>query len=167
MRFSAMVFALLALTGGYIVSVPLFGHYSGTLPDGQTTQILTQKDAAACEARLARTSKSKPPVPSEPEELPPLESSIAAPRCQFTPVSSVSWDWLYLRRTLPGSSPDSRESPFLLDSVTRLFTSKSTFEIATGAGLVAGLLLLLRALFTLCSGRVFRHHQVRLHAPDA
>jgi hypothetical protein len=160
MRMPAIVFVLLAVGGGYFVSVPLFGHYLGTLPDGQTTQILTQKDASACEARLAHTSKSKPPVPGEPQELPPLGSSLLEPHCQFTPVNSISWDWFYLRRSVPGYSPDRKESPFLLDSVAGLFASKSTFEIATGAGLVAGMLLLLRTLSTLFLRKAARPQQV-------
>jgi hypothetical protein len=83
MRFPPAFIFVIATVGGYFVSVPLFRHTYGILPDGTTTHILRQKDADRCKAQFMKSTVTAPPIPSEPHEVPAQEIAPAQPVCDF------------------------------------------------------------------------------------
>lgn len=85
MRFPPAFIFVIATVGGYFVSVPLFRHTYGILPDGTTTHILRQKDADRCKAQFMKSTATAPPIPSEPHEVPAQEIAPAQPVCDFRP----------------------------------------------------------------------------------
>jgi hypothetical protein len=140
------VFIIIAIVGGYLVSVPLFGHTYGILPDGTTTQILRQKDAEDCKTQLIKSTEPAPPIASEPQELPAQEIKPAEPICDFRPPKALAWDWYYLPRTLASHSSKSKETSLPVYAVGSLLTSKNTWEVATGAALVGAFFFLMELL---------------------
>ena len=108
MRLPTLFFVVVALVGGYFVSVPLFGHLYGTLPDGTTTHILRQKDAEDCKAQLIKSAEPAPPVAREPDEVPSQDINQGEPACDFRPPKTVAWDWFHLPRALASHSAAQR-----------------------------------------------------------
>ena len=147
MRSSA--FIIIAIVGGYLVSVPLFGHTYGILPDGTPTHILRQKDADRCKARFIKSAEPAPPIPSEPQELPPQEIARPAPFCDFRPPKAVTWDWFHLPRTLASHSTKGKETSLPVYAVGSVLTSKNTWEVVTGAALVGAFFFLMEFLGSL------------------
>ena len=139
------LFVVVAIVGGYFVSVPLFGHLYGILPDGTTTHILQQKDVEDCKAQLIRSTEPAPPVASEPDELPPQDTNQAEPACDFRPPKAVAWDWLHLPQTLASRSATGKERPLPVEAIADVLTSKNTSEIAAGAALMRRFFFLSRA----------------------
>ncbi len=136
MRFPAVFIVPLAVVAGYFVSVPLFGHKYGTLADGNTTRILSQRDADECAARVRTRTKLSPSVAAEPHEQPPPADAPSRSLCTFEPLTSVSQDWLYLPRRFTRQRWDIQDGTSPLHFISNLFTSKSTWEVATGTALI-------------------------------
>ena len=153
MRFPPAFIFVIATVGGYFVSVPLFRHTYGILPDGTTTHILRQKDADRCKAQFMKSTATAPPIPSEPQEVPAQEIALAQPVCDFRPPKAVVWDWFHLPRTLASHSAKGKESSLPVDAIGGALTSKNTWEIATGAALVAALFFLFELLGSLTRRR--------------
>jgi hypothetical protein len=150
MCLSRLLFVLVAIAGGYIVSVPLFGHKYGILAGGVNTYILSPKDAEACNAALIKSVRPTAPIAIEPGELPPADVTLAEPHCRFQELSAVAWGWFYLPRALVHYRSDRTETSFAED-IASLFTSKSSWEILTGM-MIAGAAL---RLFSFLAARVF------------
>ena len=145
MRMPPLFVVIVAIVGGYFVSVPLFGHLYGILPDGTTTQILRQKDADDCKAQLIKSTEPAPPIASEPNELLSQDIMQAEPACDFRPPKAVAWDWLHLPRTLASHSASGKRTSLPVDAIGGVLISKNTWEIATGAALVGALIFLLES----------------------
>jgi hypothetical protein len=146
MRLPPLFVVMLAMVGGYFVSVPLFGHLYGILPDGTTTYILAQKDVEDCKTQLFRSTEPAPPLVSAPDELPAGDDKQAEPACDLRPPKAVAWDWFYLPRALASHSAAGKETSLPVGAIGGVLTSKDTWETAAGAALVGGFLFLLELL---------------------
>jgi len=138
--------AVLAIAAGYFISVPLFGHKYGVLEDGRPTKILSEKDAAICaEASYAHKALG-PPVPAEVEEVPSEPALPRDPSCDLKPVTSVSWDWLYLPKAVLRRSPNMQDTAGVLTVVSEVLFWKSTWEVVASSMLVLSVTLLVQLL---------------------
>ncbi len=146
MRLPPLLIFIVVIVGGYFVSVPLFDHTYGILPDGKTTFIVRQKDAEDCRARLIKSAEPVPPIALEPYELPAQETEAGEPICDFSPPKTVAWDWLHLPRALGSHSANGKQTSMPVDTIGGLLTSRSTWEIATGAALVGAFFVILNLL---------------------
>ena len=146
MRLPPLFVVLVAIVGGYFVSVRLFGHLYGILPDGTTTYILAQKDAEDCKAQQIKSTEPAPPLVSESQELPARNVKQAEPACDLRPPKAVAWDWFYLPRALASHSAAGKETSLPVGAIGGVLTSKDTWETAAGAALVGGFLFLLELL---------------------
>ncbi len=149
MRLPPAFLVIAVFVGGYFVSVPLFGHICGILPDGTTTQILRQKDADDCKAQLIKSTEPAPPIASEPNELLSQDIKQAEPACDFRPPKAVAWDWFHLPRAVASHSASGKKTSLPVDAIGGVLTSKNTWEIATGAALVGAFFFLLGLLGSL------------------
>jgi hypothetical protein len=149
MRLSPAFIFVIAIVGGYFISVPLFRHTYGILPDGTTTHILRQKDADRCRAQFIKSTVAAPPIPSEPHEVPAQEIALAQPVCDFRPPNAIAWDWFHLPRTLASHSAKGKESSLPVYAIGGALTSKNTWEVATGAALVGAFFFLMEFLGSL------------------
>ncbi len=143
MRVPPMFVVIAAIVAGYFVSVPLFGHLYGILPDGTTTHILREEDVENCKAQLIKSNEPAPPIANEPQELLSQDIQQAEPACDLRPPEALALDWLYLPRTLASHSARGKETSLLVDAIGGVLTSKTTWEIATGAALTGSLFFLL------------------------
>ena len=160
MRLPPLFIVMVAIVGGYFVSVPLFGHIYGILPDGKTTFILQQKDAEDCKAGLIKSAEPAPAIASESYELPAQENGPGEPACDFRPPKAVAWDWFHLPRALASHSANGKEMSLPVDTVGGLLTSRSTWEIAAGAALVGTFFMGLNLLGLLIKTRSQRAHRL-------
>lgn len=136
---------ILIIIGGYLVSVPLFGHRYGITEDGKVTYILNQKDRDDC-AKSTIASESGSGIPDE--AIIGLVSQI----CN-KPAKTIEYDWFYLMDVIGGvfeakayfaSHHEPEPNPGLFGWLDVLIGP--ALQIAVGAAILSGIFFVIFAM---------------------